>query len=72
MRAKNLATLLLAISLVEACSSVPKSAQRIPTCLTDPDNNQFHCDGDDRPWPAMKGYACFKLEDYEALISSCH
>lgn len=69
MPAKNLATLLVVVSLF-GCASAPLRA-RLPACLTDPANNALHCDGVTIPWAAGAGYVCHKLDDFEEYMRGC-
>lgn len=66
------ASLILAIlvCLQMGCATVQTSS-RISTCLTDPINNQLHCDGKSQPWSESGGYVCHKLEDHAEYMRGC-
>ena len=59
-----------ALTILVSCASAPQ-LKRIPTCLTDPANNAFHCDGVTQPWSESGGYVCHKLDDHEEYFRGC-
>lgn len=62
--------ILLIASAFASCSTGPRLG-RIETCVTDPENNVVHCDGNTKRFRDTKRMICFPLDQFEEYFEGC-